>query len=236
MSFVLGIIPARGGSKGIKNKNIIDLLGKPLIHYTINSANASNCLNDIVLSTDSEEIAECARIAGLMNWSRRPEDLASDTAKSSDVMRYEILCYEKKAGKKVDTVILLQPTAPLRNAADIDTAYKTYKQSAQSSLISGYDAQSVHPQIMYTYNGNCLMPLLQAGNEIVRRQDMANIYVRNGAVYITNRDYLMRTGRVVCNSPALYEMPRHRSINIDTLEDLDLASFYLEKMGYAYGN
>ena len=135
--------------------------------------------------------------------------------------------YESVRNKKVDTVILLQPTAPLRTSQDIDQAYDLYTTAGQESLISCYNADFVHPRIMYEEKNGLLTPFMKEGNDIVRRQEMSHVYVRNGAIYIVDRDYFMRTRRTVSESPSLYEMPVKRSINIDRYEDLELASFYL---------
>ncbi len=233
MSFVLGIITARGGSKGIEDKNITLLADKPLIQYTIEAAQNSSALGDLILSTDSQKISDCAATFELKCNELRPAHLATDEAKSCDVIRYEIDNYEARTGQRVDTIILLQPTAPLRTSRDIDDAYAIYedRNSNQSSLISCYNAESVHPRIMYRKERDHLTPLLEEGRDIIRRQKMFKAYVRNGALYIVDRDYFMETGKTICESPALYEMSKERSINIDSPEDLELASFYLQRAG-----
>ena len=227
MAFVLGIITARGGSKGIKNKNITPLNDKPLIHYTIEAAQQSGVLDDLVLSTDSQDIINSCSLAGLQCDALRPAHLSTDEAKSSDVLLYEIEQYENDKGKKIDTIILLQPTAPLRTSQDIDQAYNLYTSGDQESLISCYNADFIHPRIMYEEKNGLLTPFMKEGHDIVRRQEMSHVYVRNGAIYIVDRDYFMRTKRTVSESPSLYEMPIKRSINIDTHDDLELAAFYL---------
>ncbi len=235
MSFTLGIITARGGSKGIKDKNTTLLNDKPLIHYTIEEALQSSCLDDFVLSTDSQAIIDCAAEAGLECEQLRPDHLATDDAKSCDVLRHEIEQYEASTGRHVDTIILLQPTSPLRLAQDIDAAFDVYTNSEKPSLISCYESGSIHPRIMYQKNKEKggLSPLLQDGHMLIRRQQMEVVYIRNGSLYIIGRDYFMETGRTVCDTPDFYEMPKDRSVNIDAQEDLDLAEFYLQRMGGA---
>ena len=229
MTFTLGIITARGGSKGIKDQNITPLSGKPLIHYTIEAALVANVVNDVVLSTDSQKIADFALDAGLECRDLRPDHLATDEAKSQDVIAYEIDKYEEQKGRQVDTILLLQPTTPLRTASDIDSAYAIFDNAEQKSLISCYNADFVHPRIMYEQENGHLIPFMEVGHEIVRRQQMRSVYVRNGAIYLTNRAYFAETKRLVCDTPVLYEMPRERSVNIDIEEDLYLAAFYLQK-------
>ncbi|MGH1376948.1 MAG: cytidylyltransferase domain-containing protein [Alphaproteobacteria bacterium] len=230
MSFTLGIITARGGSKGIKNKNIMPINKKPLIHYTIEAAQRSQTLDDLILSTDSQKIIDCAQLAGLNETRLRPGHLATDQTKSNDVLYYEVNRYQEENNKIVDNIILLQPTSPLRETTDIDDAYKAYQDNNSKTLISCYNAESVHPQIMYKKNSDDLLtPFLESGKEIIRRQDTETLYIRNGAIYIMDVQYFLETKKTVCNSPALYEMPKSRSLNIDSPEDLALASFYLNE-------
>lgn len=230
MSFNLGIITARGGSKGIKDKNIVSINNKPLIHYTIEAAQKSQILSDLTLSTDSQKIVDCAQSASLDETRLRPEHLSTDQAKSNDVLYYEINRYQEENNQVVDNIILLQPTSPLRTSMDIDNAYKEYTNSNSKTLISCYNAESVHPHIMYKKNTDKLLtPFLKSGNKIIRRQDTETLYIRNGAIYIMDARYFLETRKTVCDSPTLYEMPRSRSLNIDAHEDLSLASFYLNK-------
>nr|MBI1231053.1 acylneuraminate cytidylyltransferase family protein [Cytophagales bacterium] len=230
MTFTLGIITARGGSKGIKGKNIVPLCGKPIIHYTIESALCADCLDDIILSTDDQAIIHCALDAGLKCHGLRPDHLATDEAKSNDVIAYEVDQYEERTGQSVDRILLLQPTTPLRTSLDIENACSIFGEEKQSSLISCYNADFVHPRIMYEDTGEHLEPFLDVGHKIVRRQDMRPVYIRNGAIYLTDRRYFEETKRLVCDTPLLYEMPRSRSVNIDTQEDLELAAFYLQRI------
>lgn len=227
MSLVLGIIPARGGSKGIPDKNIREICGKPLLAYTIEAALGSCRLDDVILSTDSERIAGTAALYGLATSNLRPSELATDTAKSVDVIRYELEQYQKTAGKHVKTVVLLQPTCLFRTSVDIDQAVEHFAQSNAESLISVYDASSVHPSIMYSCENERLRPVLDEGAQLRRRQEFQSVYVRNGAIYIVDCNYLMHSGRLVSERPASYVMPRERSLNIDEPYDLDLAEWML---------
>ena len=229
MSFTLGIITARGGSKGIENKNIAELCGKPLIHYTIEAAQKAKGLSDIILSTDDPKIVQCADKAGLSSSSLRPAHLATDTAKSNDVLLYEIERYENETGQSIDNIMLLQPTAPLRTSDDIDAAYAIFKSSEQKTLISCYNAEAYHPQIMYKKCGETLTPFIEEGKTIIRRQEMEQVYIRNGAIYLSDVEAFKNTKNLVGETPLLYEMSREASINIDTVDDLDLAAYYLKK-------
>ena len=199
---MIGIIPARAGSKGIPNKNIISLNGKPLIYYTIMAALQSN-LSEVIVSTDSPFIAYLSECYGATVPGLRPAELSTDTAKTEDVIRYEV-------GNEVS--MLLQPTSPLRTVEDINNALNMYEPG--ESLISVYEATE-HPRIMYFSDG---CPVWSG--PMVRRQDMEPVFVRNGAIYIT-------IGGKLTDYPILYEMPALRSVNIDEMGDLLLAVSFL---------
>jgi CMP-N-acetylneuraminic acid synthetase len=228
MTFTLGIIPARGGSKGIPKKNIRMIAGKPLIAWTIEAALNAATLDAVLVSTDDVEIAKVAGTYGLPTERLRPVVLSGDTARTVDVLAYEIEEFEKSRQVQVSDIVLLQPTAPLRTAADIDASCAIYKRTAARSLISVYDASHVHPSIMYTKQGEALA-LYEQGKAPVRRQDMAPVFVRNGAIYITDRDLVMNEKLVMTETPAFYEMPRERSVNVDEIYDLALAEWALTR-------
>ena len=225
--FILGIITARGGSKGIKDKNIKPLKGKPLIAYAIKNALNNPEVNDLIVSTDSLKIKECAEQHGAKINRLRPDFLSNDTAKSLDVIRYEVETYEQEKNKKIDAIILLQPTSPLRTDNDVKEAISIFQESNASSLISVCDASNTHPFVMYKEEQNRLTPLM-GDKHGQRRQDFPNVYARNGAIYIACRDLIMEQNRLICDHPAFYVMPRERSINIDEPLDLKLAEFFME--------
>jgi len=229
MACFLGVIPARAGSKGVPNKNVVALRGKPLIAYTIEAALESAKLSDVIVSTDSADIADCAGQYGIGVRELRPRHLATDEAKTLDVLSFEIARYESKRAKKIDAVVLLQPTCPLRTAADIDAAIGPFETSTADSLVSAYDASSVHPAIMYYYENSRLVPVLENEQRPSRRQDRKPAYVRNGAIYISSRSQVMEHGRVIAESPSAYFMPWERSINIDEPFDLQLAEWLMSR-------
>ncbi len=221
--FIVGLIPARGGSKGIPKKNIRLVGGKPLIAHTIRAAQKSKFLDAIVLSTDSQEIANVAKKFGLKTDALRPTLLATDTAKTLDVVRYELLRLEKKWNKRIDVVVLLQPTAPFRTAKDIDEACRLFFQKKGSSLVSVCNVGGMHPKVMYTKKGAYLTPLLSSGGKAQRRQQFEEVYARNGALYISSRKQILEGDWVISKRPLMYEMPRERSFNIDEPLDLEIA-------------
>lgn len=227
---ILGVIPARGGSKGIPDKNIRLLAGKPLIAYTIEAGRASRLLTDVVVTTDSERIAEIAVALGAKVPFLRPKELATDDAKTIDAVRHAVLEYERRNDLLVDVVVLLQPTSPLRTAKDIDTAIVQYRESPDArSLVSCYDATSVHPAIMYRQGRKGRLQAYLKGAVALRRQKFEQLYVRNGAIYIAGRELVVGENLMYDDNPHGYVMPRERSINIDEPFDLEIAACLLAK-------
>ncbi len=229
--FVLAVIPARAGSKGIKDKNILALAGKPLVTHTIAAALASKILDAVIVSTDSPKIAEVAAAAGASVPFLRPPELATDETPAVDALRHAVLAYEEQTGRRVGTVVLLQPTTPLRTTGDIDAALRLFRAHPEAeSLITCYNANFVHPRIMYRREeGDRVVPFLNAASQGVRRQDFEPVYVRNGAVYVTTRNLLVEHYQIVSDAPLGLVMPRDRSINIDEPLDFELAELLMER-------
>lgn len=223
--FVLGVIPARGGSKGIPRKNLCLLAGVPLIVHAINAAKASRRLSDFLVSTEDQEIASTARLAGALVPFMRPRALADDKADAIGVVRHAVFEYERLKGVLVDLIVILQPTAPLRQASDIDGALEMMaKHQGAKSLASCCDVGPWHPSVMYKQIGNDRMtPLMADASLAQRRQDFDPVFIRNGAIYICTRQLAMEQGQIRESEPLCYVMPRERSVNIDEPLDLRLA-------------
>jgi len=227
--YILGMIPARGGSKGIPDKNIFSLKGRPLIAYTIEAAKGSHLLDDFFVSTDSEVIAKAARAEGAKIPFIRPDEIADDDTPMISTLQHAIGWYEKKHRLKVTAVATLQPTAPLRLASDIDDAISLFLRNPEAdSLITCYNVIDAHPNYMYTRRGERMISLTKE-RTVLRRQEFEPVYVRNGAVYISRRDLVMDEGRIVGDEPLGYIMPRDRSVNIDEPFDMELALFLLNR-------
>lgn len=223
---ILALIPARGGSKGIKNKNIIDLCGKPLISYTIDSAKGSKYIDEIIVSTDSEEIAEISRQYGACVPFLRPKELATDTSSTLDVVIHAIDFLAKKRDM-FHTLVLLQPTEPLRTSEDIDGAIEKHFLGGERSLVSVSEVDD-NPILIRTLNqDDLLVPLINL-NSTCRRQDMPVYYRVNGCVYINKISEINQTTSFNDNELA-YIMQREHSVDIDELKDLCVARYYLEK-------
>jgi N-acylneuraminate cytidylyltransferase/CMP-N,N'-diacetyllegionaminic acid synthase len=200
---ILGIIPARAGSKGIPNKNIYPLCGKPLIQYTINPV-IHTILEDIVISTDELKLLFSTNTHWL-TIQARPKELALDNTPIINVVNYVVKTYEKvNKNIYIDTVCILQPTSPLRTIVDIDTAIELYRQSGADSLYSGYYMGIKHKEKTYD-----------------KHQDKPH-FQRNGAIFITRRD-LLEKGLLWSDNVIEFEMPKSRSIDIDDMDDMFIA-------------
>jgi len=218
----LAIIPARGGSKGLPGKNIAMLGGKPLIQHTIEAALKSHCIKDIVVSTDSMDIAEVSRRAGASVPFMRPAELATDEAKSIDVLIHAVQYYEEQQSREVDYIMLLQPTSPLRSTDDINQAFDLFVKQQADSLQSVTVSHS-HPYLLRTLVDGQLAPYLQEEAPHLRRQDLHEVYVLNGAIYIMKRDLLIEHYRTVGDRNCGYVMSKENSIDIDDELDLKFA-------------
>lgn len=227
----LGLITARGGSKGIPHKNIIEMAGKPLINYTIEpalEAKKNNAIDELIVSTDDQEIADVSIAAGATIPFMRPEKLANDEAKSIDVVLHAVNFYLSR-GIRCENVILLQPTAPLRTKDDIVEAIKVFEKTGADSLISCYKEDYVCDLVSYHKKNDMCVPLNPNHNKGIRRQELEDLYVRNGAIYIIKTEYLLREKNLISDMPAIYIMPKERSVNIDTMYDVRLLECILKK-------
>lgn len=223
---ILALIPARAGSKGIKNKNIIDLNGRPLIDYTIKSALKSKYLNkkNIWCSTDSQKIANIAENCGASIPFLRPKKLAKDESSSISVAKHA-LNWANNSKIKFTHLLLLQPTSPLRSSKDIDRSIEIMISENCDSVIS-VTKPDIMPFNMKYLNSNG--ELNDYTNEKYnRRQDMPEIYGVNGAIYLTNIDVIYRKNNFFGETSKAYIMNRKNSIDIDELFDLKLAEFLL---------
>ncbi len=222
---ILGIIPARGGSKGIINKNIVEVNGCPLIDYTIQPALScvkQGILNELVVSTDSEKIAEIAKELGANCPFLRPEELSNDKSKSIDFVLHTIEYFEHKK-TMFDAVIILQPTSPLRKYEHIKEAIEVFKNYPnKNSLISCYKDEVLNELIMYHKKGDEAIPLKSNHHLGIRRQDHKTLYIRNGAIYISKVNYLKKNKSIMSKKPLMYEMPKSLSLNIDHPDGLDI--------------
>jgi len=226
---ILGVIPARGGSKGIPNKNIIEVGGNPLIHYTIKAGLESKILTHCVVSTESDEIERVAKEHGGSVPFKRPEELSADNAISMPVMKHAIQFMEKQKKCKYDVVVMLQPTTPLRLAKDIDNSLILLEETQADAVISVTDVGANHPLRMKRVVDGRLINYIDQGYENMQpRQELPSVYIRNGAIYAVKRDVLMEDSSWVGKDVRAYIMPSDRSVNIDTYEDLLLVKNHFD--------
>lgn len=217
---IIALIPARGGSKGIKNKNITILAGKPLIDYTIEAALASKYVDYVFVSTDNEQIAEEAYRCGAKVPFLRAPEFAQDDSKTIDAVIYS-LTELKKHNLEFDILVLLQPTSPLRSKEDIDSALETYFEHGQKAMASVSLVQN-NPVLIRTIDASGKLNALLQENSTVRRQEMKDYYYVNGSIYINSISELNANVSFNDNSIA-YIMPFQRSVDIDEIIDLKLA-------------
>lgn len=223
---ILAIIPARGGSKGIPGKNIINIAGKPLIQYTIEAATKSMYIDEIHISTDDIKIASVVEALGIKVNRLRPSRLAQDDSKTIEVV-IDVLNYYRSLKNHYDYMILLQPTQPLRQAYHIDEAIEEFHESGEDSLVS-VSLVEEHPILMRKINENGLLkPLLQQ-NSTVRRQDFPKYYIVNGAIYI-NKIETINLNTSLNDNLIPYIMDRKYHIDIDTFKDLKQFELLLEE-------
>lgn len=215
----MGLIPARGGSKGVPRKNIRILGQKPLIAWTIEAAINSKLLDRIILSSEDNEIIEVARAYGCEAPFVRPAELAADNSTALETALHAL----QSLAEDYEYLVLLQPTSPLRTSEDIDGCIRMcHSHNAPSCAAVCQPRQS--PYWMFSRNQEgYLVPLLRAAQNISRRQDLPTAYVVNGAVYVAKTSWLRNTMSFVTEETLAYEMPEERSIDLDTELDFKLA-------------
>ena len=227
---VLGVMPARGGSKGVPKKNVKLLGGKPLIAYSIEAARAAKRLTRVIVSTDDEEIAEVSRRWGADAPFLRPAELATDAAKAVPVIQHALEEMERRDDLVYDAVLMLQPTTPFRTGADIDRAIEILEKTGADSVISVVDVEGHHPARMkYLEDGRLIDPDFCEAYENQPRQELRPMYLRNGMIYLTRRE-VMRSGSFKGSDCRALIVETHRSVNIDTPLDFELAEFLYKRI------
>lgn len=216
---LLALIPARGGSKGIPRKNIRPFCGKPLLQWSIDAALASACVDQVVVSTDDEEIAEVAKCGGADVPFLRPAEHASDTAPGIAPVLHAL-----QELSDVDDLLLLQPTSPLRTSTDIEAIFDLRKKANSASAVS-LTRTPKHPAWMYSINSNKNLKSLYQYDEAYCRQQLPSVYVLNGALYLATRTFLLSEKAFVTEKTVGYTMPPERSVDIDNLLEFEWAEF-----------
>ena len=220
---VLAVIPARGGSKGIPNKNVVSLMGKPLINWTIEAASSCRYIDHLILSSDDERICSVAKAAGCNVPFLRASELATDDAKTVDVVLDAI---NRTPG--FDLVVVLQPTSPLREASDIDNCLELLIAQGAATAVSVSESRD-HPFLVYSMAADSrLDAFLKIDPSVsMRRQDLPPAYSLNGAIYVAEIDWLIASKSFVSLETVGYLMSREASVDIDEPSDLERARMYL---------
>ena len=219
---MLAIIPAREGSKGVPNKNVRKIAGKPLIEYTINEAKKSKKISRIVVTSDSDQILKIANNLGIESI-KRPKKYAKDSSPMVDVLVHLL---SKKKYSDYESIILLQPTCPLRTHKDIDLAIEAFFLNNADSLVSVVKVEDCHPARMYKIESNRMISILPEYSTS-NRQDLPVLYLRNGSIYIAKKK-IINGGNIWGGNIFPYLMDKLNSLNIDDLADFNYAKYLIE--------
>lgn len=217
---VLGLIPARGGSKGVSRKNIRQLCGKPLLQYTAESALTAHHLSRVILSSDDEEVARVGERCGLQVPFLRPAHLAQDDTPMLPVIQHALNWFESN-GERFDAVCVLQPTNPLRRSEDIDGCIEMLQREDADAIVTILPVpHGYNPHWVYFRHKNGSLQLSTGESEpIPRRQSLPPAYHRDGSVYVTRSDVITSGKGLYGNRLLGYLLNSDRSVNIDSLED-----------------
>ena len=214
---VIAIIPARGGSKGIPRKNLVNFSGKPLIQWSIDAALKSTYITDVVVSSDDDEILNVAQENKGVLAIKRPIELAQDSSKTAPVLTHVL---ESLNGIKYDYLILLQPTSPLRTAEDIDLAFEKLLNSKATSLISVCELEH-HPYKSFKLDEKgYLQGIINNDYPFYPRQSLPKTYRANGAIYIIKVNDFIKDETLFTNKATHFEMSIDASLDIDAITDL----------------
>lgn len=215
---VLAIIPARGGSKGIPRKNLINFSGKPLMQWSIEAAIKSKYITDIVVSSDDNEILNLARKNKEIVALKRPYNLAQDNSKTEPVLIHVL---ESLEDKDFDYLVLLQPTSPLRSSKDIDTAFEELLNTDATALISVCELEH-HPFKSFKINEKgYLQGIINNDFPFYPRQELPKTYRANGAIYIIEVSSFLKNKSLLTNKTVDFKMSLEKSLDVDSLKDLD---------------
>ncbi len=227
---ILCTICARGGSKGVKNKNIKPIHGKPLIAYTIEQAKKSGLFEHIVISTDSDDIAAVAKEYGAEVFFKRSSEMASDTAGKLDVIRDAFQRSEEYYDEKYEYLIDLDATAPLRVVEDIVKSFEQFLNNDNDNLITAMPSRrSPYFNLVEVNKKGDVYLSKKLDDAIVRRQDAPKSYDMNASIYIWKRDVILNSNTLFLEKTGLYVMPEERSIDIDTKLDYKFVEFLMKE-------
>ncbi|HTK89993.1 MAG TPA: acylneuraminate cytidylyltransferase family protein [Verrucomicrobiae bacterium] len=226
---VLGLVAARGGSKGLPRKNVLPLGGRPLIAWTVEAARAARALTRAIVSSDDAEILACAREAGAETPFVRPAALATDTASTLEVALHALDWLAEHERWHAEVLVLLPATAPLRRAHHIDAAVATLLADATLEAVVAVTEADYPPYWMLTAKNGRLAWLFPEGGRVARRQDLPTAFRPNGSIYAVRAAALREQRTFYPRVTAPYAMPREESVNIDSALDFRLAEILLAR-------
>ena len=223
-------ICARGGSKGVKGKNLRELAGKPLIVHSMEQARASGLFDTLAVSSDSDEILEVARKWGCDFLIKRPDELATDHAAKLPVIQHCVAEVERLSGREFDTLVDLDATSPLRLPADIVGAVSLLESAGCGNVLTGMPARRSPYFNLVEVNASGFVHLSKPlSQSVVRRQDAPPCYDMNASIYVWNRPVLFESGGLFKADTRLYVMPEERSIDIDSELDFKFVEFLINR-------
>lgn len=222
---LVAIITARGGSKGLPRKNVLELNGKPLIAHTIDAALESKIFDKVVVTTDDQEIKEISLQYGALVIDR-PSELASDNASSLDVIEHALKILEQN-NEVYTYFILLQPTSPLRNTTHIQKAWRQYITNDVNSIVSVVEVEHPPQKMLIEENGK-VNPLTKWEDLTKPRQSLPKAYLPNGAIYICKIDKFLKNKNLFEKPLNIFKMDKESSVDIDNEEDFKRVNYYME--------
>ena len=226
---ILCTICLRGGSKGVPGKNSRHLNGKPLMDYTIEQAIECGLFENIVVSTDSETIAENARRLGIDVWFTRPAELSTDKAAKVPVIIHALHESEKYYKKTYSVVMDLDGTSPLRKVSDIENSLKQFQKSDANNLVTVCKSRKNPYFNMIEKRNDRYKVVIESDTPINRRQDAPEVYEMNASIYIWKRHCLLEENRIINTDTDCYIMPEERSVDIDTEADFNYVEYLMAK-------
>ena len=228
MKKVLCTICMRANSKGLVNKNLKLLNGKPLMYYTINQAQKSKIFDEIVVSSDSQKILNKAKNLKIKNLILRPKKLASDTSGKLPAIKHALLKTENKLNKEFDYIIDLDVTSPLRSINDIKKSLALFKKKKAENLFTVNNSKK-SPYFNMVEIRNFKIGLIKKKKNILRRQDTPRTFDLNASIYIWKREILIEKKTIFNPKTCIYKMPFIRSIDIDSLDDFKIVDLLIKK-------
>ncbi|MBI3793720.1 MAG: acylneuraminate cytidylyltransferase family protein [Nitrospinae bacterium] len=229
----LGIVPARGGSKGLPGKNIKDLCGEPLIAWSINAGLGCEYIDELMVTTDSREIADVAERFGAKVPFLRPKELATDVSTSFSVIEHAVEFYKNELGKKFDYIVLLEPTSPLRDKRDVYNSIEQLSEHPKASAIVGIcKTEGQNPAFLVKKKSDdFLVGYENEDMRVLRRQDIQDVFFLEGSIYICQTDVYLDKKTFYHGGTIGYEVPKWKSLEVDDEYDMVTAEAIMRHNG-----